>query len=178
VNRLISFFKQLRLAQVLTVFIAGLALFLTTACNNGNLQGARPDNPPVQAGGMNNPYKAGGDSYNNYKMSPDPKVSKSDRASLPASLDRLIADKSVDSNSAEDLLYPGTSATRSNAPDIGPVGPTDQKVLNKDAQQVPAQRQPIIDRSDPNQKILEKTGRAFRDASEFIKDSLDESSKS
>jgi hypothetical protein len=36
------------------------------------MQGARPNNPPVQMGGQNNPYKMGGDENTQYKMSTDP----------------------------------------------------------------------------------------------------------
>ena len=68
-NRLISFLKQLRLSQLLSIFLAGVALFTITACSSGNLQGARPYNPPVQAGGNNNTYKRGGDSYTNSDQS-------------------------------------------------------------------------------------------------------------
>ena len=64
-KRLISFLEKLRLRQFLSIFLAGVALFIITACSSGSLQGARPYNPPVQAGGNNNPYKGGGDSYTN-----------------------------------------------------------------------------------------------------------------
>ena len=70
------FFKKIRLRQVLTVFLAGVLLVISTACNSANAQGANPINPPVQAGGANNPYKGGGDKYTDLKMSTDPKVSK------------------------------------------------------------------------------------------------------
>lgn len=76
-KKLISFFKSLQLARILTILVVGVALFLTTACNTGNVQGARPNNPPVQMGGQNNPYKQGGDGYNKYKMSTDPRVNDS-----------------------------------------------------------------------------------------------------
>lgn len=167
-NRLFSIFKKLRLRQIVSVLIVGAALFLTTACNTGNMQGARPQNPPVQLGGNNNPHKGGGDGYTNYRMSTDPAVNQKnrqgDRASLP--FDQLLASNSVESN-ASDLLYPGAGATETKNPDIGPV---DSNILKRDAQQVPARRQLSIDRSDPNAKILERTGEAFKDASEFLTD--------
>lgn len=50
-----SVFKKL--GRVLTIFVLGAALLLTAACNSGDLRGARPENPPVQMGGGNNPYK-------------------------------------------------------------------------------------------------------------------------
>ncbi|MBD1866996.1 hypothetical protein H6F95_06700 [Cyanobacteria bacterium FACHB-471] len=169
-NRLFSIFKKLRLRQIVSVLIVGAALFLTTACNTGNMQGARPQNPPVQLGGNNNPHKGGGDGYTNYRMSNDPAVNQKnrqgDRASLPFSLDQLLASNGVGSN-ASDLLYPGAGATETKNPDIGPV---DSDILKRDAQQVPARRQLSIDRSDPNAKILERTEEAFKDASEFLTD--------
>jgi hypothetical protein len=74
VRALTIFFKKLHLARILTVFLAGIALFFMTACNTGSVTGARPNNPPVQAGGANNPYKNGGDGYTNFKASEDPRV--------------------------------------------------------------------------------------------------------
>jgi hypothetical protein len=173
-KQVISFFKRFRLGQLLTVFIAGLALFLTTACNNGNMQGARPNNPPVQLGGQNNPHKAGGDGYSEYKMTTDPnavqqKRGNQDRASLPG-FDQLIAATGIESN-ASDMLYPGSDATRTNSPDIGPRG---QQDFARQAREVPAQPQKVIDRSDPDSKILEKVGEAFQDASKFVQDTFEE----
>ncbi|MEW5857264.1 MAG: DUF6658 family protein, partial [Cyanobacteriota bacterium] len=75
-KHLTAFFKKLRLRQILTVFLAGALLIVTSACNNGDSLGARPQNPPVQMGGNNNPHSNGGDGYTNYKMSTDPNVSK------------------------------------------------------------------------------------------------------
>ena len=63
---------SLQLMKILTILAIGSVVFLATACNTGDLQGARPDNPPVQMGGQNNPYKMGGDENTQYKMSTDP----------------------------------------------------------------------------------------------------------
>jgi hypothetical protein len=103
-----AFFKKLRLRQILTVFLAGVLLVVSTACNTGNAQGARPNNPPVQAGGANNPYKSGGDSY----TSLDPKVNTTkaksgrDQANLQLNSNQLIA-ADLTRNKESELLYPG-----------------------------------------------------------------------
>ncbi len=154
----------------MAIFVAGIALFMTTACNNGDLRGARPDNPPVQMGGRNNPHMVGGDGYTNYKMSPDPSVAgpkaTGDRADLGLSMDSLIATHDIKSDASR-MLYPGDRETATSNPDIGA---RDQQRFIEDTQRIPAQPQPILDRSDPDAKILEKIGQAFEDASEFIKD--------
>lgn len=173
-KQLISFFKKLRVGQILTVLIAGIALFLTTACNPGDIRGARPDNPPVQLGGQNNPHKQGGDGYNAYKQSTDPKVNREmggagDRASL-INDDQLLVANAARSNAANDLLYPGNNATGSRNPEFGPRH--DEFV--QDAIEIPAQPQRIVDRSDPNEKILEKSGQAVQEATEFIKDTFED----
>lgn len=166
-KRLTFFFKKLQLRQVLTVFLAGLVLLLSTACNSGNVQGARPNNLPVQMGGNNNPHKGGGDGYTNYKMSTDPKVNNKQsnsnskkHASLLSS--QLIANSSVESN-ASDLIYPGSDVPESDSPDVGP---KQQKSLPS----LPQPKQPSIDRTNPDTKILERVGEAFKDATSFIKD--------
>ena len=110
-NRLTAFFKKLRLRQILTVFLAGVLLIASTACSGATTQGANPDNPAVQAGGANNPYKSGGDNYTNLKMSTDPKVNTTkaqsgrDQANLQLNSLQLIASNAI--NKEVDLLYPG-----------------------------------------------------------------------
>lgn len=171
---LTNFFKKIRLGRVLTVFLAGIALFFMTACNSGNVTGARPNNPPVQAGGANNPYKNGGDGYTNFNASSDPRVNsetvnkeRNNRADIQLVSHQLIA-ANIESD-ATDLLYPGSDATSSLHPDIGPRG---ERELEKSVTQIPEPRQGVIDRSDPDAQILERVGETFKDASAFIKDKL------
>lgn len=170
-NRPDSFFKKL--GQLLTAFVLGIALLFTTACNNGDQLGARPNNPPVQLGGNNNPHSMGGDGYTNYKMSTDPKV-KGNNSNLRSSLlpesvemGQLIASNGIKSNAANDLIYPGANAPSSSHPDIGP------KEESLRPEPFPSDRQRIVQRSNPNEKILEKIGEQFEEASEFIKDPVD-----
>jgi hypothetical protein len=170
-SRLISTLKKLKLRQVISIFIVGVALLFSTACNSGNLQGARPEVPPVQMGGNNNPHSMGGDGYTDYKMSTDPKVKRPDsnlRGSIDSDKSQLIAssDPAVKSN-ASDLLYPGSSATTTTESSIGPRG----EALKPEP--FPAERQVVIDRSNPDEKILEKIGEQFQEASEFLKDNAD-----
>lgn len=183
-KQVFSWLKQLQVARIAIVLVAGCALLLT-ACNGGNIQGARPEVPPVQMGGQNNPYKAGGDGYTDYKMSTDPKVSgeHGDRNTKPmmrSSLineglneDQLIASNDVKSNAAQDILYPGNSAERSSKPDVGPVGDDYREKMIRNTETATPERQPVIKRTDPDQKILEKIGNQFEQSSEFIKDAIE-----
>jgi len=167
-KKLTSFFKKLQLGRILTIFLAGAVLFITTACNSGDVRGARPENPPVQVGGANNPHKLGGDGYTEYKASTDPRVNnktanqKRDRADSQLTSDKLIA------ATQSDLIYPGSETNSKQLPDIIPGS---EKVLK--GGQIPAERQPIVDRNDPNSKILERVGEAFNDAGAFLKDDGD-----
>ncbi|MEQ9234103.1 DUF6658 family protein [Coleofasciculus sp. E2-BRE-01] len=62
--------------QILTLALACVMLLIGTACSNTAVESGRPENPPVQAGGTNNPYKKGGDSYTDNNMSLNPDVSR------------------------------------------------------------------------------------------------------
>ena len=179
-NTVTAFFKRLRIGQFLAVLMAGVLLFTSTACNSGDVRGARPENPPVQMGGMNNPHKAGGDGYTNYQMSTDPKVNQSpakaenNRADLSIVGDRLLAATTAESNSSR-LLYPGSEPMQTDKfdPELG-----GDKALLKAPDGQPAKAQPVFDRSDPNAKILERVGAAFQDASAFVKDSAEDAKES
>jgi hypothetical protein len=74
-RQIVSFFQQFQIAKALLIFVAGVMLLSSVACTNTTNQGARPHNPPVQAGGANNPYKGSGDSYTQYKQPSNPNVS-------------------------------------------------------------------------------------------------------
>lgn len=162
-NRITTFLKKLHLDKILTVFLAGLVLLVATACNNGTDMGARPNNPPVQMGGNNNPHTMGGDGYSEYKMSTDSKAMKGKQSSLSTGL--LLA--SVKSN-ASDLLYPSPDRTESKSPDIGPVGAKGKQQLVKDATGFPVPRQPVTNPAE--NETLERAGQAIKDASGFLKD--------
>lgn len=174
-NRLKTFFKKLQLRQMLTIFLAGALLIISTACGNAtNAQGANPDNPAVQAGGMNNPYKAGGDSYTNQKISTDPKVSKTpatgqDHASLQLS-PQLIAASNADKKS--EMLYPAADE---------PAGRAEKEaelpfITNKDFVQPEEgglnQRNPDLGERLGNR--VEKAQEAFKEAGSFLKGKADE----
>jgi hypothetical protein len=99
-------------------------------------------------------------------MSTDPKVNGKPQSTLPS--DRLIASTPIKSNSS-DLLYPGNQTSESGNPDIGYRTP-------KQLSGLPNEKQPMLQRSDPDAKILERVGEAFKDASTFLKKTADEAS--
>lgn len=166
-RRLIAAFQQLHFGKLATAFLMGAVLLIATACNSGNELGARPNNPPVQMGGQNNPHKMGGDTYSQYKMSTDAKTKKSgDRASLIQPSSQFLAASYTNENSSR-IQYPGSGRVESaNSKNDFTSSREQEKLMNPG--QIPAQRQPIVDRSDPNARILEKTGQTFKDASGFL----------
>jgi hypothetical protein len=175
VNKLTAFLKKLRLRQLLTVFLVGILLIVSTACSGATTQGANPDNPAVQAGGANNPYKSGGgDSYTDLNMSTDPKVngtkakSGSDKVSLQLNSQVFIA--ATPSVSGE--LYPGaeTPAGRAQKEAELPV------ITDKDFQQPESgglnQRNPNLGERVGNR--LEAVKDTFKEATGFVKEKADE----
>jgi hypothetical protein len=170
---LTAFFKKLRLRQILTVFLAGMLLIASTACSGATTQGANPDNPAVQAGGANNPYKSGGDNYTNLKMSTDPKVNTTapksgrDQANLQLNSLQLIA-----ANKESEILYPSadTPAGRAEKEAELPI------ITTKDFTQAEPgglnQRNPDVGERIENR--IEAAKEAFKDASGFVTKKADE----
>lgn len=105
------------------------------------------------------------------KVTDDPRLER-DRASLPSSNTLLAAaNKSkttypTDDKQVEGLLYSDSDRAESLNSVDDFVSPERQKEL-LDPTQIPAKKQPNIDRSDPNARLLEKTGQMFKDASDF-----------
>ncbi|MEA5502621.1 DUF6658 family protein [Halotia wernerae UHCC 0503] len=175
-RNLIDLWKKLRLRQILTVFLAGILLIVTTACNGGaNAQGANPQNPAVQAGGANNPYKHGGDNYTKYQMSTDPKVTNSqtkqgrDRASLDLNSQILIA-----TNRESEILYPGAETPAGRIYKEGEL-----PLINEQNFQRPKPGSLIQNESNVGNRVkdrLEAVKEEFKDASSFVKDKAGEAS--
>lgn len=174
-NKLIAFFKKLQLRQTLTIFLAGALLIISTACSNAtNAQGANPDNPAVQAGGMNNPYKSGGDSYTDLKMSTDPKVNKTqdagrDHAYLQLS-PQLIAANREDKKS--EMLYPGADEPAGRAAKEAELPIITSKNFLEPASGGLNQRNPDLGERAENR--IEKAEEAFKEAGSFLKTKSDE----
>lgn len=170
-SRIAAFLKRVPLGRVLMVFLVSTLFLVTTACNNGNEVGARPENPPVQMGGQNNPYKMGGDGYTQYKSSPDPAATRSNqRASL---MSVQIAAVNNVPNGSDGLLYPGKDRAKSAESINDFISPERQRELMNPGQ-TPAKPQPVFSRSDPDAKLLEKVGQTFKEASEFLQEGKEE----
>ncbi|MDM9380050.1 hypothetical protein QUB80_04970 [Chlorogloeopsis sp. ULAP01] len=161
-NSLTAFLKKLQIRQVLTVFLAGLLLIVGTACSKPYPNAANPNNPPVQAGGANNPYKNGGDSYTNLKMS------KSGRDQASSQLNtQLIA-----TTNSEELLYPGAETPVGRAYKEGELPLKSER----DFQQ-PEPGGQIQYESNVGERVkgrLETVKEAVEEASGFLKDKADE----
>lgn len=171
-KKLTVFFKQLRLSQILTVLLATVVLFVSTACNNGDIRGARPDNPPVQAGGANNPYKNGGDTNTNLKLSPDPKVSsesaQSNRADLQIISNQLIA-------ASDQVQYPSGELPGQPADETNKLRQIKLKDFDKSESGGQIQREENV--GDRIKDRLGAVKESFGKASEFINEGTNEGAK-
>lgn len=162
-------------ARLLLTLSMGFILLLTTACSSPTIEGARPDNPPVQMGGNNNPYEGSGDGYDHSGMKTEAPTQRNVSA-LPAEQDvvpgqpqfRLVSNSLTHSLSAENeakLPYSGTGMDNEG---VYKVDLAEAEAKRQEAQQIPKEKQYIVDRSDPNAKILERSVQAFKSASEFL----------
>lgn len=166
-----NIFKKLRLEKVAIAFLLATFLFTTTACNSGDKLGARPEVSPVQLGGQNNPHKAGGDNMTQYKSPANDSLLDKGNASLQPVSILAAANKSkttypTDDGNMDGLLYSDSDEVESldNVDDL--VSPQKRKQL-LDPGQIPAVKQPAIDRSNPDNKLLEKAAKAFEEAGDF-----------
>lgn len=173
-KKITNFFKQVRLSQVLTVFLATLVLFVSTACNTPTITGARPDNPPVQAGGANNPYKSGGDTNTNFKISPDPKVSGDAARSKGYSSDsQIISNQLIAENNQ--LQYPSGELPGLPADQQQRLRKVDLQDFEKSEQGGQIQRE-----SSVGERIKDRLGavkESFGEASGFLKEGANENAK-
>jgi hypothetical protein len=171
---LTAFLKKLRLRQILTVFLAGVLLLISTACSGATTQGANPENPAVQAGGGNNPYKSGGgDGYTNLKVSTDPKVnttkakSQGDQANLELIPQHLIA-----INKDSEMLYPNAETPAGRAQKDAELPIKTPEDFQEPEPGGLNQRNPDLKERAENR--LNEVKDAFKEASKFVKEKGDE----
>ena len=81
---------------------------------------------------------------------------------LVAAANRSETSYPTDDSKVEGLLYGDEPAESLNSVDDFVAPQTQSKLL--DPTQIPAQKQPIIDRSNPKNQLLEKTGQMFDDS--------------
>ena len=165
-NKLMAFCKKLRLRQLLTVVVACALLVIGTACSGVSAQGANPNNPAVQAGGGNNPYKAGGDGYTNLKM---PTEAQHDQASLQLSQWLIAANK--DSGK----LYTGAETPAGRAKKEAELPIKNAKDFQEpDAGGLNQRNSNLGERIENRLEAVKET---FKDASGFVKDKAEESTQ-
>jgi hypothetical protein len=166
-KRIIAGFKKWQPGKILTAVLLGAILLFASACNSGDSLGARPQNPPVQAGGQNNPHKGGGDGYTNYQMSTDRNLKSSSGKQVSGyySANKSIANGEFESSNSR-VLYPGSNPS---------YRPTDAKIKQKfigPPTLDPALPQTLvnshIERSYADSSVLKRAGQTFRDASQFL----------
>lgn len=97
-NKLISFVKSLRLNQVLTAFLAGVLLLLSTACDRAEARDAkisdRGPNPPGQV----QPYEGGMNNFSDVDTSRvNTKPIKDQAKALKDRVERNLDEKRIDS---------------------------------------------------------------------------------
>lgn len=168
VKQLTALLKKLRLGKLLTIFLAGIALFVSTACSNGDLSSARPEKPSVQAGQQQ--YQK--EQKPQLKLPTEPEVKtqnakgNGDQANLDLTSQQLIA-----ANNESELLYPGAETTAGRAKKEQEL----RKITDENAvDPIPASNQAMSDHSDSDANILKRAGNMFKEASGFIKDKADE----
>lgn len=156
---LFSSIKQLKLRQILTVTLASLLLMISTACSSVETQAANPKDQPVQMGGMNNPYKSGGDKYTENKNG-EKQTSLIDSQQLIAA-------------TQEELLYPGAETPQGRAQKEA-----EMPIINEKSFQ-PKSGALIQRESGLGERLkdrVETVTESLKEASEFLQDKAGEAS--
>lgn len=175
-KRLTAFLEKLQLRRILSIFLAGILLIVTTtACNGANAQGANPNNPAVQAGGGNNPYKNGGDKYTNYRMSTPANEAENTKSNFgkKQANSELGSGLLVATDRKSEMLYPGAETPQGRAEKEAQMPIITEKNFR------PKPGGLIQREADVGTRVeerLETVKGAVKDASGFLKDKAEEAS--
>jgi len=98
-KKLATWLKSIRLDRILTVFLAGILLFVSTACGSTKVLAKTADNvrEEVPERAVTNTYKGGMNDYNDVDPRRDTSEAKAKAKSLIENAQRNINEKSVDS---------------------------------------------------------------------------------
>ncbi|MCX7595650.1 MAG: hypothetical protein N2235_18210 [Fischerella sp.] len=163
-NCLTAVIKKLQLRQIFIVLFTGLLLIINTACSSPYPHAANPNNPAVQAGGGNNPYKNGGDNYTNLKMS----KSGRDQARLQQlNSQQLFAATDKES----ELLYPGAETPVGRAYKEGELPIIREKDFKPESGNLIQNESNVGERA---KERIEAVKEAVEEASGFLKEKADE----
>ena len=98
-------------------------------------------------------------------VAPANSIASSLNTNLLATSNKSATTYPTNDKNAEGLLYSDSKAESLDSVDDFVSPETQDRLL--DPAQIPAVKQPILDRSDPNARLLEKTGQMFDDAGDF-----------
>ncbi|MBY5283337.1 hypothetical protein F2Y95_16695 [Aphanizomenon flos-aquae CCAP 1446/1C] len=166
-----NWFNKLQMRRILTIFLAGVFLMISTACSGTSAQGMNPKSTPVQAGGANNPYKNGGDKYTNSNSptSTESRKQKGDQASLPLNSQTLLV-----ANKDSELLYPGAETPLGRIKKEAELPIITEEEFKHTEPGGLIQGQP--DLGNRIQDRIETVTESFEKASGFLKEKADEAS--
>jgi hypothetical protein len=94
-----SWLKSIRLDRILTIFLAGILLFVSTACGSSNVLAKTSDDvrEEVPSSAVTNPYKGGMNDYSDVDPRRDTSEAKAKAKALIENAQKNIDNKSVDS---------------------------------------------------------------------------------
>ena len=98
-NKVISWLKSIRLDRILTVFLAGVLLLVSTACGGSKVLAKNADDvrQEVPGGAVTSPYRGGMNNYSDVDPRKDTSAAQAKAKALVDNAQRNIDKKSVDS---------------------------------------------------------------------------------
>jgi len=154
-NRLVTFFRHLRLDRILSTIALSIVLCWTSAY------------PPAIAGAIRSEH---------YDLFTDLNAALS--ASLVKPIETNLTHESslireINQQGASNIIannFSEKASSRLTGVESEPRNVGVKKEALQKVDPIPAQRQKVIDRSDPNEKILEKIEKQFEDAGKLLKE--------
>ena len=174
-NKLVSIFKSIRLRQVLTVFLAGVLLVITTACA-GNAQAKMPQGGATGSAGsnpvgQNQPYEGG---MNNFSDTAPGQAAKGTAEKTKALIDRA----------ERDINTKGVNSVDQYVDNFRSGAPLDERVrkltddVKEGAKNAADDVKGVGDRvSNSANRVSDRTARGAKNAAENIKDNTGDAAK-
>ena len=174
-NKLVSIFKSIRLRQVLTVFLAGVLLVITTACA-GNAQAKMPQGGATGSAGsnpvgQNQPYEGG---MNNFSDTAPGQAAKGTAEKTKALIDRA----------ERDINTKGVDSVDQYVDNFRSGAPLDERVrkltddVKEGAKNAADDVKGVGDRvSNSANRVSDRTARGAKNAAENIKDNTGDAAK-
>lgn len=172
-NKVIDWLKSIRLDRILTIFLVGVLVFVSTACSGGaSAKTADEIREEVPGSALTSPYKGGMNDYSDVDPRANTAEAKAKAKALVDNAQKNIDEKSVDSTDQYVENYRSGTPLGERVKRIGENVTDSATQVTRDASKGTQENLRNAKATDTGEDIGDKIQQAAQDASDAVKSTV------